>query len=361
MASINPFDRTVLANYIVVFREYSNYVHDRKDPGKIIDTLKRLGHSVELISKEKVYIEGVKNYNLGSLLNVSLFLIKRALFSRSKFFFFHIKRETVLLANLVLFTGEVVIKMDNCNRAGPYPWENWLNPRVEVNNLYYYKKLNVLVRNLYKYGVQRIFARTKLLSVEDVGTHQEYIKKYNITCKFEIVPNLVEPCKEILQKEKIILHVARIGDWSKNSELVVRSFLKSEIAKSYRLILVGSMTSEFKKWFSTLSKSNVEYAGMLNYMELSDLYRKAKFLYLPSEVETFANVFGESLSFGLNIITSINTALANYKLPGVTIVEEININTLTKTLDDLVYIDHEFVLKEYSRFYSKSNSFKIYG
>lgn len=361
MANTNRYNRIILANYILVFREYNNAVHDGKDPGKIINVLKKMGHSVELISKERVSIKGVKNYNHSTFLYLALFLIKRACFSRSRFFFFHIKHETVLLANLVLFTGEVVIKMDNCNRAGPYPWENWLNSLVKVNSLYYNKKLNVVVRNIYKYGVQRIFARANLLTVEDEGTHQEYKRKYNITCRFEVVPNLVEPSNEILNKEKIILHVARIGDWSKNSELVVRSFLSSEICGSYKLILAGTMTKEFKEWFESINDESISYVGILSTGELQQLYKKSMCLFLPSKLEAFANVFSESLAYGLNIITSKNTAIANYNVPGLTVLEDINLKNLITVLNGVDFVDHAVVRNWYIQWYRQSNKLDIYG
>jgi hypothetical protein len=349
-----------MANYCIVFRGYSDDVHQHKDPGKIIRYLRDRGHNVELYSSKNVQIDGVKNIHSNSLLLIGIILILRLFKRETKYLFFHLKKETIILANVLLCFKPVIVKMDNCNRAGPYPWENWLDKSITPNNYYYYRDINDLTRAIYRFGIQRIFRAAALVTVEDEGTLEEYKNKYSISCPFEVLPNLSKPCKTALKKQNLIVHIARIGDSSKNSKLVVESFQKSDLSRDHILVLAGSMTDEFSVWFNQECLNNVYYVGVLNNVDLNLLYSFAKILYLPSRVETFANVFGEALSFGLNIISSENTAISNYRIPGLSIASGFMTQTWTATLNRHKYINYDVVLEWYKDFHKKSNNISIY-
>ena len=60
------------------------------------------------------------------------------------------------------------------------------------------------------------------------------------------------------KKENIILHVARIGTFHKNTELLVEALnkVKPEILKKWKIYLVGSYTEDFRNFLNELQRKN---------------------------------------------------------------------------------------------------------
>lgn len=96
-----------------------------------------------------------------------------------------------------------------------------------------------------------------------------------------------------IKKEKIILTVARLGSHQKNSELLVRAFIRLN-KPDWSLVLIGPYDKEFNEWINRIFyphpeiKKRVHLLGNLeNREELFDWYRKSTIFCLPSRHESF--------------------------------------------------------------------------
>ena len=122
------------------------------------------------------------------------------------------------------------------------------------------------------------------------------------------------------EKENIILTVGRIGSSQKNSHVLLYAFAMSfpYFKEKWELVMVGSVTSEFRQIFDMFCKEFPEIArhihltGQINdRVELCAYYRRAKIFALTSYMEGGCpNVFAEAAGFGCTVITTnIDAAL----------------------------------------------------
>lgn len=115
-------------------------------------------------------------------------------------------------------------------------------------------------------------------------------------------------------KENVVLTVGRLGTEQKNTQLLVEKFIEQSKG-DYRLLLVGSITDEFRLWLNQkineLKEQNhvaaelIEYAGEISdRQELDNIYKKAKIFALPSRWESFGIVLVEALWQGCYLMTT---------------------------------------------------------
>jgi len=99
-----------------------------------------------------------------------------------------------------------------------------------------------------------------------------------------------------------LLCVARFSE-EKNLKMLISAFRKSEIAKSWELILVGG--GPLKQELVMLTEnSSVRLINWLGYSELPKLYHEASCFILPSIFEPWGLVVNEAMAAGLPIILS---------------------------------------------------------
>ena len=172
--------------------------------------------------------------------------------------------------------------------------------------------LNVIKCNK---NVQQIFSKiatiADLISCESVRITNEL----NQLCisRVKWVPNgffSTEMDWKPVKKEKIILTVGRLGTEQKATENLVEAF-RCIAGKNpeWQLVLVGSMTSDFKKYVSELCNSNewlknriILTGEIRDKLKLGQIYSKASIFALPSRWESFAIVSMEALSHGCYFI-----------------------------------------------------------
>ena len=120
--------------------------------------------------------------------------------------------------------------------------------------------------------------------------------------------------KKKINKENIILNVARLGTKQKNTELLLDSFKEFyKNNKDWKLQLVGPMEEGFKKKFESNLKQNNDLNNAIKYLgEISDenelyyVYSKAKIFALSSRWDSFAIVLAEALYNSCYILGSKN-------------------------------------------------------
>lgn len=135
--------------------------------------------------------------------------------------------------------------------------------------------------------------------------------------KVELIPNGIVSNKKdsstsLKERKKIILTVGQLGTKAKATEDLVEAFVKiSDKIPDWKLLLVGSMTDEFKKYISAVKNSRLDLSSKIectgeirNRKELSGIYTEASIFVLPSRWESFGLVMLEALSYGCYFIGS---------------------------------------------------------
>lgn len=165
-----------------------------------------------------------------------------------------------------------------------------------------------------------------LFSVET----SEYYKnlKDNIMFKDRLIymPNGVEILDkadiDVTKKENIILHVARIGTYQKNTELLVNAISKIDydILKDWKVYLIGSYTEEFKSYLdkiftdNPLLRAHIILTGEIrNRKILYSYYSKAKIFILTSRYESWGIAALEAL-YHKNYLLLSNYGFAVYDI-----------------------------------------------
>jgi glycosyltransferase involved in cell wall biosynthesis len=117
--------------------------------------------------------------------------------------------------------------------------------------------------------------------------------------------------KPFSSKKDEILHVGRIGDRQKASELALEAFSKICIEfPNWKLALIGPMESTFFEFLEGVKAKNILAANRIPYLgfvERAELYRRyseAKILIIPSRWESFGLVAAEAGVFGDVILGS---------------------------------------------------------
>lgn len=132
--------------------------------------------------------------------------------------------------------------------------------------------------------------------------------------KIKVVPIGIGPQLDRLRLQRDptqLIFVGR-GDPSKGLDVAVAT-VKS-LGRAFRLKVAGPMSPAVRKWLSR--QQCVEYVGILNRMELRELYSSSAAMLLPS-TESFGLAAAEAVYHGLPLICSDKTGIAEY-LPPVT-------------------------------------------
>lgn len=114
------------------------------------------------------------------------------------------------------------------------------------------------------------------------------------------------------EKEKIILTVARIGDYAKNVELLVDALIDIEhYLGDWKIYLVGPVTESFKIWFDEKLKNHIILKNKIIFMGyvsnkqyLCDIYNKSSIFVLPSRSESWGLVISEAMYYSNYVIVT---------------------------------------------------------
>ena len=306
--------------FVTLFPYYEDY-HFFKDPGQIPFRMQQYNYSVEIVcfcnsDSYSVTEQYVKLRKLNSPSHgKSFFLIFRYLILNAKKIevlnLFHINWISLLSAFIYkMFNGNglVYLKLDNNCFFSKYGWEVLLEERIP-----FYKVKKLIKQILFK----QFFHSVNVFSVED-NESRNYYNRYSVLSDKIFVSYNGHTCDlfhtdDILpfsKKENIILTVGRLGEYPKNTQLLLSAFAEIAPLNDYDLHLAGSVSEELSDFLRTYFnlfpslKDRIFFHGQLNKINLFNLYNRAKIFVLPSVYEGFANVFGESMYFGNAIVTT---------------------------------------------------------
>lgn len=208
--------------------------------------------------------------------------------------------------------------------------------RENLCYLWYYKRLNPkgitylkfdqdmgALKNVYlKYPLNRslykiLLASVDLWSIESQSVYDGLMVHFSSIFKDKLIylPNPIHGSHYINEsqcdsKEKIILHVARMGTFQKATDLLLEAFYAGA-SPDWRLVLIGPEENDFSKMLSGFldrrpaMRSRVEYLGNIEDREiLFSWYRKSAIFTLPSRFESYGLVLAEAALSGCFLVAS---------------------------------------------------------
>lgn len=112
------------------------------------------------------------------------------------------------------------------------------------------------------------------------------------------------------KKENVIIYVARIGTYQKNTELFLKVLEKVDL-KNWEVHIIGSIEESFKPTIEEFFNTNinlqekVKFLGSITSREkIYNIYSKSKIFCMTSRYEGFPLVFPEALYFGNYIVST---------------------------------------------------------
>lgn len=124
--------------------------------------------------------------------------------------------------------------------------------------------------------------------------------------------------KEAEDKENMFLYVGRIGNYQKNTDMLLDALSKVDM-KNWKFYLIGPITdsfrtdteSSYKETIDNFFKlhpekiNNVIFTGSIyDVNKIFDYYNRAKVFVLTSRHESFANVLSEAAAFGCYFLST---------------------------------------------------------
>lgn len=171
----------------------------------------------------------------------------------------------------------------------------------------------------------------KILKVTN-GIDENYVKSLNLK---------VMDCSE---KENIILYVARVGSFPKNTELFLNSIKRIDL-DDWKVHIIGEIDKKFELFVKSFMANNsnlknkvIFHGNITSREEIYNYYSRAKIFCLTSLYEGFPLVFPEALYFGNYIITTdVSGAkdITNNEKFG-TIVKDFEVETYSYSLQQLI-------------------------
>lgn len=178
--------------------------------------------------------------------------------------------------------------------------------------------------------------------------------------------------KTFAEKENVIICVGRIGNYQKNTEMLLDA-LKAVDLKDWKIYMIGPVTSSFNlkeegdfqnkidDFFAECPeyKEKLIFTGMIYDMkEVFEYFNRAKVLLLTSRHEGFANVYSQGAALGCYIIsTDVGGAdVASNQWQFGTMIPQENHDALSEALNSLVHgtlhMDVDKALSMYEMSYS---------
>ena len=165
-----------------------------------------------------------------------------------------------------------------------------------------------LFRSWYNFLIPKLCKKVKHIFTVSQTIKNEIITQYQTSReKISVTYNGISASMQIsgdspLQKEKMILTVGSIND-RKNIHFLINGFLASQLAKEYKLVIIGKLNTIFKS-------TEINHSPQIIVIEnaddslLRDYYSKAELTCFLSHYEGFGIPILEALQFQCKVICS---------------------------------------------------------
>ena len=302
---------------ILVFFPDAHKIELLKDPGLIPEVLKKK-------YKLKTGLVCFKNDLNENILNSKIYdiLIMKQLFN------FKLLNEIVFMIKYAKKTKFLMMFHLDIKHHFPIVFlYKILNPHGKL-----YLKLDIDLADIdriYKKGKIKFFLSSYLLKKYNYVSAESTKMCDIISELFDIKPLYIQDGTylnnhiDLEKKENIFLTVGRLGSDQKNTFFLLNSFIKTIGYHDFKLVCVGSITEELKKYIEEKIKSNTEikdriiFTGPIyNKNVLESYYERSKYFLLPSKWGSFELVICEAMQFGCycvvsNLIPSTNDLFNN--------------------------------------------------
>ncbi len=171
-----------------------------------------------------------------------------------------------------------------------------------------------------------IFSAKEVIAPTEIAWNQTSERLQHFR-SVEVVPNLLDKKlfsqngKQISENENYILFVGRL-DRHKGADLLLRFFLEwqSKLSPDIKLILVGrdcfwkeydmTFTEFWQEKIPKGIKNKIVFTGQIEHTSVKEYMEFASLCVFPSRWEMFGIVCLEAMSFGIPVVVSKNTGLA---------------------------------------------------
>lgn len=138
---------------------------------------------------------------------------------------------------------------------------------------------------------------------------QSFLSRGYAEHKIKVVPIGIGPQLNRLKLERDPFQLTYVGRGDPFKGLDVAVAIVKALGAPFRLKVAGPMSPAVKNWLA--AQSNTEYLGILNRVELRQLYSTSGAMVLPS-TESFGLAAAEAVYHGLPLICSDMTGIAEY-------------------------------------------------
>ncbi len=218
---------------------------------------------------------------------------------------------------------------------------------------FFFHNVTYIVANTEAYGyMERLFMRhgwSGLLHFYPLVDDEKY-NSFGITRK------------TFAEKENIMVCVGRIGNYQKNTEMLLEALHKVDL-KDWKIYMIGPITNSFNlndggdfqkridDFFEKCPqhKDKLIFTGMIyDQKTLFEYYNRAKILLMTSRHEGFANVYSQAAAMGCFIVsTDVGGAdvCSNYWAFGEKLPQE-NSDALAEVIDKITSGDYDFPIEK---------------
>lgn len=276
--------------------------------------------SIDNVNLKSIQCIGNSKNELIADLNLLVYLILNAkkIDCLMRFHSTHMTALIVCIYKLLKHSGKVYVKMDINPLQINLDYKQGLSPLKKLSSIiykYYTKSINVI-------SCETSLVYNKLKQADSFH--------YNFKNKLVLMPNGFDEAKlaktklkekSFSEKENIIITVGRLGDKSKNTELLLTA-LKSLNLKNWKVFFIGPIQESLKEKIDAFykhypeKKENVIFTGSIYDKEkLWTYYNRSKVFVLTSRWESYALVLNEAKRFK-NYIISTDVGAASDLIEG---------------------------------------------
>lgn len=298
---------------IIDYYNESSSIH--KDPITIPLSLRLLGYSVDLVTRQKCAVNSIldfKVYQFDDWLNSGLFRKYDAVIAISRF-------DSALTDALSIIKNSkipLILKGDTDGTIG-YPLiPNYLRTRPLFKH-----PLNILRHIKWRSKFSKA-VKEKILQIRlaDLIVCESPLAKANLENVFDywsldknkivFIPNPVSDIcfnkKLSLSKSKTIVSVGRWDDVEcKGSDLLAEVIsLASQNATNFHFLIVGNCPDKIKKLIPLEALKKVTFTGHLTFEETQEIISQSQILLVPSRLESFSLVSAEALCLGTSLVVT---------------------------------------------------------
>ena len=310
-----------------------------------------LREKLDMLKNNDAYLFGFwksKNFRLNYILSDKINIFSNGFINKFPFSFSYLKKMFLIKPDLIdvqgLWSSSSLFNLIY-NKLRPTPYvvtprgmlEKWALSQSYFKKLIYY----FLIEKYHIKNATCLRATSKM----EVNT----FKKLGFKNKIINIPNSIKIPKVKLKfkakKKKKILFLSRVHKKKGIIELLNAWKCIHNKYLDWELVICGydenGYTGKMKKLSNDLKLNRVVWKDPVNGKDKEDLFRSSDLFILLSHSENFGLSIAEALSFGLPVITTINTPWKNVKKYNCGWCIDLKMKNIVKTMESAICLNHK--------------------